>query len=233
MNDIFIMLLGMFVAFSVTLALVLWRYWSRMRPRAIVLRYKDQQAFLYRLTEGLGSAGFKRAAGGGSQVVFEPGGLRKSLGAMGITVDLQAPDTARIIGAAWSIARIKRIFPTAQDQVYSGPSPVGNWMKGLAKVFVGLLLALVVLSSGAFLYDRSTRGPDGASPRDVEQTLELTASDAAHGVEWNVPIKKTGKIFTINVPPGVKNGTRLRMRGKGISGGIAAAGDLYIVISVK
>jgi hypothetical protein len=80
------------VAFSVPLALVLWRYWSRMRPRAIVLRYTDQQAFLYRLTEGLGSAGFKRAAGGGCRVVFEPGGLQKSLGVMGITVDLQAPE---------------------------------------------------------------------------------------------------------------------------------------------
>jgi len=73
----------------------------------------------------------------------------------------------------------------------------------------------------------------GGGGKDVEQTLELTQWEAENGVERNVSIEKTGKIFSVKVPPGSKTGTRLRLRGKGIRGGLTAAGDLYIIISVK
>ena len=182
LHNMLIMLLLMFAGFSMPLAAALWRYWSKQVPRALALRYDDQQVFLYRLAEGLNAGGFRRVASSGTQVVFEPG-LRIGLRQMPVTVYFEAPGTARIVGAAHYIWYIKRWFPAAQHQRYSGPSPAGKLVKRFAVVYGTIVLLLAGLLGGSVLYDRSTRDASGRSPLDVEQTLELTAFGvlARHG----------------------------------------------------
>lgn len=233
-HDILLMFLIMFGGFAIPLSLALLRYWSKLRPRALTLRYDDQQALLYRLTEGLNSAGFQRAAGSGSQAVFEPAGFYKVLSHMPVTVDLQTLGMARIVGTARYIAYIKRLFPAAQDQAYSGPSPAGKTVKIFVSVYGAFLVLLGGLLGASALYDRTTRDASGHSPRDVEQTLELTVAEARTGIDMrNISIEKTGRIQTISVPPDTKDGTRLRFPRRGLAGGFVSAGDLYLVVRVK
>jgi len=231
MSDILIMFLGMFGAFLVPLSLALWRYWSRMRPRVMAVRFDDQQAFLYRLTEALGKLGFRRAAGSGDPLIFTPSGLQKLAGAFGVTVAMPAAGTARITASDRVMRNVKSWFPDAREEPYSGPSPAGHAIRNLLKVYAGVVVIFGLLFGGVAIYERQTAGSGGG--KDIEQTLELTQWEADNGVERNVPIEKTGKIFSVKVPPGSKTGTRLRLRGKGIRGGLTAAGDLYIIISVK
>jgi curved DNA-binding protein len=75
---------------------------------------------------------------------------------------------------------------------------------------------------------RNTRGRQG---RDVEQTIDLTLEDAYHGATRRLAIKHDGHARTVDVriPPGVWEGSRVRVAGEGEHGsGGAASGDLYL-----
>ena len=98
--------------------------------------------------------------------------------------------------------------------------------------------------------------------RDVEHRIEVTLEEAYHGTKRTIAFqteetcsrcKGTGiirnfpcsickgsgmiprvKRLEVNMPPGVKTGSRVRIAGKGETGyGGTANGDLYLVISVK
>jgi curved DNA-binding protein len=67
--------------------------------------------------------------------------------------------------------------------------------------------------------------------RDVEHELELTLDDAFHGTTRRLSLKHDGHARTVDVriPPGVGDGSRVRISGEGEHGvGGAAAGDLYL-----
>ena len=67
--------------------------------------------------------------------------------------------------------------------------------------------------------------------RDVEHELELTLEDAYHGTTRRLALKQDGQARTVDVriPPGVGDGSRVRVSGEGEQGmGGAAAGDLYL-----
>jgi DnaJ-class molecular chaperone len=67
--------------------------------------------------------------------------------------------------------------------------------------------------------------------RDVEQEIELTLEDAFHGVTRRLSIKHDGHARTVDVriPPGVGDGSRVRVSGEGEHGSSgAASGDLYL-----
>jgi curved DNA-binding protein len=70
---------------------------------------------------------------------------------------------------------------------------------------------------------------------DIEHTVTLTFEQAARGVTLPLQISRDGRLETIDVkiPAGVKDGSKIRLRGKGqhVSGG--EAGDLYIVTTVQ
>jgi curved DNA-binding protein len=72
--------------------------------------------------------------------------------------------------------------------------------------------------------------PRGA---DVEHPVTLTFEQAARGTTLPLQISRDGRLETIDVkiPPGVKDGSRVRIRGKGHEGH-GAAGDLYIITHV-
>jgi len=223
----------MLVVLAVPLSLALLRLWSKIRPRAISLPCSDFDALLYQMTEALGRYGFKRTTGGDNQIIFVPGGLQSSSGVMPITALLQPPGTAQISGGAHFISFLKKGLPGAKDQPYSGTASPGRWIGRVAKGYAGFVLALSLLLGVASVYDRSQHGSDGSSPNDVEQVYEIDRRNAAAGGEWNVSIEKTGKIFPVRIPPGSKDGDRIRLPGKGISSGLVSAGDLYVVLHVK
>jgi curved DNA-binding protein len=68
--------------------------------------------------------------------------------------------------------------------------------------------------------------------RDVEYTLQVTLEEAFHGgsriLEW-----ETGRKIEAKIPPGVKTGSRLKLKGQGepgLNGG--APGDLMLTIEI-
>jgi DnaJ-class molecular chaperone len=80
----------------------------------------------------------------------------------------------------------------------------------------------------------SARGRSRARPgRDVEQELELGLEDAYHGAMRRFSIDYDGQTRTVDVriPPGVTDGSRVRVPGEGEHGiGGAKSGDLYLRI---
>jgi curved DNA-binding protein len=71
--------------------------------------------------------------------------------------------------------------------------------------------------------------------RDVEHELELGLEDAYHGVTRRLSVKLDGHARTVDVriPPGVGEGSRVRLAGEGERGSSGApSGDLYLRIRI-
>ena len=67
--------------------------------------------------------------------------------------------------------------------------------------------------------------------RDVEHEIELTLEEAFHGATRRLSLKHDGYARTVDVriPPGVTDGSRVRVAGEGEHGaGGAVSGDLYL-----
>jgi curved DNA-binding protein len=81
-----------------------------------------------------------------------------------------------------------------------------------------------------------TRGARGAGRgEDQEVTVHLKLEEAAHGAEIDLQVAEReargSRTIRVRVPPGVTDGQKLRLRGKGGAGAHgAAAGDLYLNI---
>jgi DnaJ-class molecular chaperone len=75
--------------------------------------------------------------------------------------------------------------------------------------------------------------PEPQRGADVEHPVTLTFEQAARGVTLPLQINRDGQIETIEVkiPPGVKDGSRVRIRGRGQQTN-GEPGDLYIITSV-
>src|SRR5688500_14019849 len=69
---------------------------------------------------------------------------------------------------------------------------------------------------------------------DVEHAVTLTFAQAARGTTLPLQINRDGKLETIEVkiPAGVKDGSRVRIRGRGQQSAGGESGDLYIVTQV-
>jgi len=79
-----------------------------------------------------------------------------------------------------------------------------------------------------------TRAPEPQRGADVEHGVTLTFAQAARGTTLPLQINRDGKLETIEVkiPAGVKDGSRVRIRGRGQQSPTGEAGDLYIVTRV-
>jgi len=77
------------------------------------------------------------------------------------------------------------------------------------------------------------RGPraEQAAPEDTEQDVTIPFDLMLSGGKWDVTTPG-GETIEVTIPKGVNDGGRLRLRGKGASGGRGAAGDLLLRIRV-
>jgi len=78
-------------------------------------------------------------------------------------------------------------------------------------------------------------GPAPPQGQDVHSELNLTFQEAAFGGEKKVRYQRGGKVeeVTVKIPPGIENGKRLRLAGKGAEGGRGIPpGDLYLKVNV-
>jgi DnaJ-class molecular chaperone len=75
---------------------------------------------------------------------------------------------------------------------------------------------------------RTTRNFRG---RDLRINLAIPFADAVLGAQKEVSVQ--GKGITLKIPPGIKDGQTLRIRGHGESIGTDASGDLLVKISVQ
>jgi len=78
---------------------------------------------------------------------------------------------------------------------------------------------------------RGSRGRRQRAGRDVEHEMELTLEDAYDGATRRLSLKHDGHARTVDVriPPGVGDGSRVRVAGEGEPGvGDASAGDLFL-----
>jgi DnaJ-class molecular chaperone len=81
-----------------------------------------------------------------------------------------------------------------------------------------------------------TGGPRRRPGHDLEQEIHLTLEEAFQGTRKRLAIKTGGHAHTVDVriPPGVKDGARLRVAGEGEPGsGGASAGDLFLRIRIQ
>lgn len=78
-------------------------------------------------------------------------------------------------------------------------------------------------------------GPYGRRPppvgQDLEQQISISLEEAYHGTTRTLA-KETGETFTAKIPPGVKTGSKIRLRQKG-GPGPGGPGDLYMIIHVR
>lgn len=96
-----------------------------------------------------------------------------------------------------------------------------------------------MLGGGRRRAARARREPEKG--RDVEHPVNLSFEEAVWGTKLRVQLQKPderGKMVTetieIKIPPGVAEGSRVRVRGKGDPGmGGGPPGDLYIVTHIK
>ncbi len=67
--------------------------------------------------------------------------------------------------------------------------------------------------------------------RDIEQPVEITLDEAYHGAKRI--LQKDGKKIEVDIKPGVKTGSRIRLAKQGSPGvGGGPAGDLFLIIEV-
>ncbi len=88
---------------------------------------------------------------------------------------------------------------------------------------------LLGLTSGAHRVARAVAGAE-----DLVVPLSLTGAEAEHGGSKRVTVRVGGcaEDLLVTIPPGVKTGTRLRLRGKGPVRRGGSRGDLYLSLDV-
>jgi len=74
--------------------------------------------------------------------------------------------------------------------------------------------------------------PQPRKGRDIEFPLEVTLEEAYSGTTRTLNMAD-GKRLEVKIPPGVKDGSRVRISGKGAEGYGGVKGDLYLVTSVR
>lgn len=85
---------------------------------------------------------------------------------------------------------------------------------------------------------RTAPQPEPPPARDLEHPVDLTFEQAIHGTSLDLRLTPAGgqgpaEQLTVKIPPGVSDGQRIRVRGKGYPGGPGVPpGDLYIICRV-
>jgi len=78
--------------------------------------------------------------------------------------------------------------------------------------------------------------PSFQKGRDIEYIMEISFEDAFKGVTPTITVNRGGKLekIKVKIPPGVDNGTKLKVEGKGHAGKFGGPpGDLYIITKIE
>jgi curved DNA-binding protein len=81
---------------------------------------------------------------------------------------------------------------------------------------------------------RTAAPPPPTRGSDIEYPITLSFEDAARGTTLPLQIRRGGQLESIEVkiPAGVKDASRIRIKGKGDQGAGGQTGDLYIITTV-
>jgi DnaJ-class molecular chaperone len=70
--------------------------------------------------------------------------------------------------------------------------------------------------------------------RDIHAHLHLDPQQAQHGGPYAYYLRQTGKKLVVKIPPGIRDGQRIRLAGMGQDGrGGGKAGDLFLKVHVR
>jgi curved DNA-binding protein len=74
----------------------------------------------------------------------------------------------------------------------------------------------------------------GQRSRDVTQDFPITPAEAREGARKHFRYSRGGEAeeVIVTIPAGIRSGTRLRLRGKGLTGETGMSGDLYLRVQV-
>ena len=93
---------------------------------------------------------------------------------------------------------------------------------------------------GGFDRDMGMGSGFSAKGEDSEATLELTLEEAARGGKKSIALQEQGarggvqnKNLEVNIPPGVTEGSKIRLSGQGSPGMKGQRGDLYLRVKLK
>ncbi len=75
----------------------------------------------------------------------------------------------------------------------------------------------------------------GVTSDDVTQDFPITAAEAKDGARKRIRFSREGTAeeIVVTIPAGMRDGTKLRLKGKGRTGRNGTAGDLYLKINVQ
>ncbi len=123
--------------------------------------------------------------------------------------------------------------PTGTRNAYRGPAYPAVRQPGLVERW----LSGMAMKMGRFVLKTLFGFPGGSSTGqqlDHHVDFELSPSEAAAGVEKLVTYQRNGqaKRLMVKVPAGVRQGTRIRLKGMGMATG-NRAGNLYLHIRIK
>ncbi|MEB3307032.1 MAG: J domain-containing protein [Cyanobacteriota bacterium] len=81
-------------------------------------------------------------------------------------------------------------------------------------------------------FGAGVRAPSDAPNLDAEARIALSFSEGFHGCERTLAVNE--ERVQVRIPPGVRNGTRLRLKGKGnLQPGTGRRGDLYLNLQLQ
>ncbi len=146
-----------------------------------------------------------------------------------------APGGAPPGGGGWNVhtsggpgAGFHTMTPEEMESMFGSADPFSDFFH----TFFG--------GAGPSMGDEPRRGRGGRSRarqgRDLEQEITLGLEDAFHGTMRRLQMTHNGEVRTVDVriPPGVGDGSRVRIGGEGERGiGGAKAGDLYLRIRLQ
>lgn len=105
---------------------------------------------------------------------------------------------------------------------FGGPTPGGSRSYGYRGAG----------APGAGFNDYAGYGDAATAGQDLESNLSLTLSEAFNGVQKRLNVN--GEMLTVRIPAGAKQGSRIRVKGKGQANPYSRQrGDLYLVVNIQ
>ncbi|MHC4981684.1 MAG: DnaJ C-terminal domain-containing protein [Planctomycetota bacterium] len=106
---------------------------------------------------------------------------------------------------------------------------------GFSTGFIGMSLEEILERLGEGVAGRASRRRPSRKGADLEYNLTLEFMAALRGTTANVRVRRPGartESINVKIPPGVRDGSKVRVRGKG-QDGPGGRGDLYIITNVR